>query len=114
MSDIASMDPKTSALLGALGVMVVKEIVTRFFRRSERIEEAAEKRRDDLIEHVLDEVKNLHVTIAKALVRLDHHLVTINETKEQVEAHGVRISVLETGHADLRARFETISEAKDD
>lgn len=114
MSDLASMDPKVSALLGALGIMVVKEIVTRFFRRSDRLEEEVEKRREELISHVLEEVKELHVTIAKAIVRLDHHLATINETKEQVEAHGVRISVLETGHADLRARFETINEASND
>lgn len=120
LSSLAS-EHGVGVLSGVLGTMLAKEMVGRFLRRSEQLENKAaeasrdaETKRDELISLVLTEVKGLHVTIAQALVRLDSHLVTINETKEKVESHGIRISSLEAGHAEMKTRIEYIGDIKDD
>lgn len=95
-----------AAVFGAIGVLVAKELVGRFFGRSSELESEKQKRHDQLIERVLEEVQGLHVTIATAVTRLDGHVAAYGDTKRTVESHEERISSLEVGHAELRARVE--------
>lgn len=116
MTDLGGLfdEHGVGVLSGVLGTMLIKEMVGRFLKRSATIEEAAEKKRDELIGSVLSEVRDLHITITRALERLDGHVKTLDETRDRVDAHGARISAIETRQAALCAKMEFISEAKDD
>lgn len=109
-------DPKVSALLGALGVMVLKEIVGRFFRRSERLETKWDEQNEGTIKRLLDEVTGVRHALEIMGERFASHQASVSETKCRVDDHGERINALETGHVELRTRVEFLSSTggKDD
>jgi hypothetical protein len=94
--------------------VVVKEIAGRFFRRSERIEIKWEERHETLLTELRDQLTGARHALEIMGERMTTSRASISETKDRVDNHDCRISALEAGHADLRARFETISEAKYD
>ena len=109
MSDIASMDPKVSALLGAIGMLVLKEIVGRFFRRSERLETKWDEQNEGTIKKLLDEVTGVRHAIELMGERFTNQQVSASETKARVADHAERIGALETSHAELRTRVEFLA-----
>lgn len=102
-------DPKVSALLGALGVMVLNEIVGRFFRRSERLETKWDEENEGTIKRLLDEVTGVRHAIELMGERFTSHQASASETKGRVDDHDGRISALEVGHVELRTRVEFLS-----
>jgi len=101
-------------LSGALGTMLLKEIAGRFLRRSEHLENKAEKTRDDLIRQLLDQVTGVRSALEVMGERLSNHQVSASETKARVEDHDSRISALEVGAAEMKARINYLGEARDD
>lgn len=107
-SSLAS-DPKVSALLGALGVLVLKEVVGRFLRRSERLETKWDERHEALITQLLDQVTGVRHALEIMGERFTSHQASASETKCRVEDHDARINALEASHVELRTRVEFLS-----
>jgi len=101
-------------LSGALGTMLLKELAGRFLRRSEHLESKAEERRDGLIKQLLDQVTGVRSAIEVMGERFAHHQASATETKARVEDHDSRISALEVGAAEMKARINYLGEARDD
>lgn len=101
-------------LSGALGTMLAKEMVGRFFRRSERLENKWDEVHEDLIRKLLDQVSGVRSALEVMGERFSHHQASTTETKARVEDHGSRISALEVEQAAMKARMNYIGEAKDD
>lgn len=116
MTDLGGLfdEHGVGVLSGVLGTMLIKEMTGRFLRRSERLEAKAEDRHNGTIERLLSEVELVRRSLDVWGERWTHAQKEAGETKQRVDNHDCRISALEAGHADLRARFETINEAKDD
>ena len=103
-----------AAATGGVGALVAKEIISGIFKRYRSLEATAEARHNGTIERLLSEVELVRRSLDVWGERWTHAQKDAGETKQRVDTHDERINALETGHADLRARFEIISEAKDD
>jgi hypothetical protein len=116
MTDLGGLidEHAVGALSGVLGTLLIKEMVGRFFRRSERVENKWDDRHEALITQLLDQVTGARLLLEVMGERFAGHQASALETKNRVDGHADRISALETGHAELRAKMEFISEAKDD
>jgi hypothetical protein len=113
LSSLASQHG-VGAVFGVLGTMLVKELLGRFLRRSEHLESKAEERRDGLIKQLLDQVTGVRSAIEVMGERFAHHQASATETKARVEDHDSRISALEVGAAEMKARMDYLGEARDD
>lgn len=109
MNDLSGMDPRVAALLAAIGTLVLKEIVGRFFRRSERLETKWDEQNEGTIKKLLDEVTGVRHAIELMGERMTNHQASATETKARVSDHDERISALEAGHVELRTRVEFLS-----
>jgi hypothetical protein len=107
-------DHGVGVLSGVLGTMLIKEMVGRFFRRSEHLDIKAEERRDGLIKQLLDQVTGVRSALEVMGERLSNHQASASETKARVDDHDGRISALEVRQAEMKARMNYLGEVKDD
>jgi len=99
-------------LIGVLGTMLVKEIVGRFFRRSEKLENKWDEIHEDLIRQLLDQVSGVRSALEVMGERFVHHQASASETKSRVDDHDGRITALEVGQAAMKARMNYAGEEK--
>jgi len=112
LSSLASQHG-VGTLIGVLGTMLVKEMVGRFFRRSEKLEDKWDEVHEDLIRQLLDQVSGVRSAIEVMGERFANHQASATETKARVDDHDTRIIALEVGQAAMRARMNYAGEAND-